>query len=210
MTSTINTVVPSLLDLSKEQFHVSAQEYLKNVDQDTIKLAIISHLTHNTNHLQGRTAFVKSNTYLSFPTSTQCNLAAERKLNNIEASRLLTDKLTGIADWNYENKKNIMVRMDSPVILPFWMEVFFTKLQFERASKGKQVENLLVKGKVAYGPSKLVAVADNNVLRIDDECNPEVWITTFIPKEKPSNTTSSWEQEIQEACEEAQEGSFNF
>lgn len=180
---------PSLSELAVQNFHPSIQESLHDIqDIDTIKTAIIRESHYSANHLKGRVNFTTNHD------------SANRVLTTQEKANIMTNKLTGIANWTLQSEEDgessILLRMDSSNILSFWIEILFTKQQFEKARKGKLVQNLKVKGRVADSQNKLVAFADNNRLRIDDELNLMVWIETDIPKEVPSEN-GTWNDELE-------------
>ncbi len=103
-------------------------------------------------------------------------------------------QLSGIADWNVDDDGLLSVRMDSPEIPEFWVEVRFSSEQSDRLrskllndedENQKYFGGIFVDGRVSHyyvHASKLKATVIRNgtVLQIVDTNNIDVWIETDI------------------------------
>ena len=90
-------------------------------------------------------------------------------------------RLTGIANWILADDE-LIVRMDSMKILPFWCKVFFTSTQTRQLREKKEITGRIkVIGRITNTAQRLIAsVTENNILQIQDELNLDLWIETPI------------------------------
>ncbi len=175
---------PSLFTLAVDQspLHPRAKELIDPIDLvQSLHSAEEAHRIMTTSNIKGRLNFDRSNRDIN------ADYQSNTKLSYDQFTDWMTNKLTGDAKLQFVDDSSCVVRMDSIIFPEFWIEVHFTKTEWNLATSGEEVElQHKTKGRVSSVSVKqrypLVARVNNYILRIDSLDDPAVWIEMDVRK----------------------------